>query len=1050
MKTSANRPSISPETSFNKSRRASAAVSIGKKNYINEDDDDNDDDIEFIDGEPMSGTVDLWQSTAVDTFGRSKSVTEKEFDLHDRRSSTQSNHVHNKKRTDSEYELLQRIDSEKFDADIYLAHHGGERNMMRLDSMNPVEDDDDMPKKAMKSNLFDEASNTTNISMDNSKLKETNSTNQLIGALAKKKSVGAIGSSPYLQPASKARSNSILASLGQIRSSSSSNFLNSSLNLNGNDPSDDLMSTGNSSIVDDREREALKVQLEEMKKQNEILQVKIHETQKESESLLQKERHEKMLFLQNVEIQNKILSQELIELRRQSELQMRKEKEDLMLTVKRMEKEKNMLIIELENTESKYSKEIEKLNSEKMSAQSKLDELIRDKLFLLNQLELINIDISRLRDSGEDITNPEKLSELLSQQNEIEIKLQGIVKDEEVLNNAILSSETSLLSYSSEYEKKLLSEKIELQNKLNVMEKEKNELSNHLLQTEKEAQIKISRLSTKLSSEKQVIEESLLKVEEANKELLQKMSETIEKQKHSTIKQSLQLQQEKLILQKQLDDILKEKELLNEKLVIVVKEEKEREKFELEIVMKERNELKALVERMKEDMDAEKSQMNQISQKADAEIMKSTELRRKNSRYQMATDSSKNEDENVDINTNINSANPNASNNGLVKGSRQGKARASITFDETKNKTKEFERMPSEVGFDDRSNSTSPTASNSDSSGSDVEYLASHGREDSGSNVICAETELNTYKNVNMLRALSQRSLADMMEDSDVNEEASNYSRFGPKIPPSPAGPPPSISSNKSSSADVLSGVSPHRNSRGIDLSSGLTFAAIYEEETEEEKNDASNLEKLHSMVEGEMNQSHDDMFADLPAPHAAAARGDIQKLQQLYSMDPGLLASLDMKRRSPLFYGVAYSHADVCQYLLSIHPFLAILNDEHGDTALHAAASIGSTECMEILLNVGTISISDYEEASIDPNCRNHKGMTPAHMTASAGILELLLSAGADLTIVDENERSPLFVACAMDRVRSADYLIGCLDLQSDEALLKRDKRGDTPLHAG
>jgi ankyrin repeat protein len=75
---------------------------------------------------------------------------------------------------------------------------------------------------------------------------------------------------------------------------------------------------------------------------------------------------------------------------------------------------------------------------------------------------------------------------------------------------------------------------------------------------------------------------------------------------------------------------------------------------------------------------------------------------------------------------------------------------------------------------------------------------------------------------------------------------------------------------------------------------------------------------------------------------------------------------------------------------------------------------------------------------------------MTPAHMTASAEILELLLTAGADFTIVDENERSPLFVACAMNRTRTADYLIGCLDLQNDKALLKRDKRGDTPLHAG
>lgn len=54
----------------------------------------------------------------------------------------------------------------------------------------------------------------------------------------------------------------------------------------------------------------------------------------------------------------------------------------------------------------------------------------------------------------------------------------------------------------------------------------------------------------------------------------------------------------------------------------------------------------------------------------------------------------------------------------------------------------------------------------------------------------------------------------------------------------------------------------------------------------------------------------------------------------------------------------------------------------------------------------------------------------------------------GADMDAKDSNGRTPLFVACAMNRVECAEFLVNCLD-QSEASLLTMDNRGDTPLHA-
>lgn len=75
---------------------------------------------------------------------------------------------------------------------------------------------------------------------------------------------------------------------------------------------------------------------------------------------------------------------------------------------------------------------------------------------------------------------------------------------------------------------------------------------------------------------------------------------------------------------------------------------------------------------------------------------------------------------------------------------------------------------------------------------------------------------------------------------------------------------------------------------------------------------------------------------------------------------------------------------------------------------------------------------------------------MSPVHLASNEACLHLLYQHHANISILDANQRSPLFVACALDRKECAEFLIGCLDYTSSHSIIEmKDKRGDTPLHA-
>ncbi|CAM9559454.1 unnamed protein product [Scytosiphon promiscuus] len=175
-----------------------------------------------------------------------------------------------------------------------------------------------------------------------------------------------------------------------------------------------------------------------------------------------------------------------------------------------------------------------------------------------------------------------------------------------------------------------------------------------------------------------------------------------------------------------------------------------------------------------------------------------------------------------------------------------------------------------------------------------------------------------------------------------------------------------------------------------------------------------------------------------MSSAHLAAAAGHATCLETIQSANRELLVQADSSGRSPLFYACANAHADVAELLIQEDPRGCHVADTNGDTPLHAAALAGSRLCCRLLLQQG--------RSGVEPLNAMH--MTPAHLAASNEVLEMLSQHGANLNAKDADLRTPLFVACASDRLEKAEFLCELLEY-ADQDLGEADKRGDTPMHA-
>lgn len=160
----------------------------------------------------------------------------------------------------------------------------------------------------------------------------------------------------------------------------------------------------------------------------------------------------------------------------------------------------------------------------------------------------------------------------------------------------------------------------------------------------------------------------------------------------------------------------------------------------------------------------------------------------------------------------------------------------------------------------------------------------------------------------------------------------------------------------------------------------------------------------------------------------------------------PQLLESL-VSYQPPLFYVLQNGDLNQFEYILSNYPhFITHLNNQ-SDSIFHLCIEYERSDILILILSA--LEKSQLKnEIEIIVNQENNLGMTPLHLVTSSVCLEILERCGADVSKRDSKGRSPLFIACALNRFECAEYLVNSLDEKNVDLLIP-DNRGDTPLHA-
>ncbi|KAG6616683.1 Serine/threonine-protein phosphatase 6 regulatory ankyrin repeat subunit A [Phytophthora cinnamomi] len=188
----------------------------------------------------------------------------------------------------------------------------------------------------------------------------------------------------------------------------------------------------------------------------------------------------------------------------------------------------------------------------------------------------------------------------------------------------------------------------------------------------------------------------------------------------------------------------------------------------------------------------------------------------------------------------------------------------------------------------------------------------------------------------------------------------------------------------------------------------------------------------------------------EMPPMHCAAYAGHVTCLELLLQKadveaeamtDQGKKKKstwLDKKQRTPLFYACAADRLECCALLARVRRVWLNTADRQMDTPVHVCCFFGWHKCLQLLLDAGA-----------DPHGRNAKGFKPSHLAATPECLEALLAFGDDLLQGDKLGRSPLFVACARNRVACVEFLCAWNNQSRSWMLELEDQRGDRAIHA-
>ncbi|XP_046582158.1 ankyrin repeat domain-containing protein 17-like [Haliotis rubra] len=168
---------------------------------------------------------------------------------------------------------------------------------------------------------------------------------------------------------------------------------------------------------------------------------------------------------------------------------------------------------------------------------------------------------------------------------------------------------------------------------------------------------------------------------------------------------------------------------------------------------------------------------------------------------------------------------------------------------------------------------------------------------------------------------------------------------------------------------------------------------------------------------------------------HEACVGGDVGIVNYIVSTDIVDINSRGKYDRTPVMVAAEFGHIDVLELLVREGGDVNLRSDA-GNTILHAACLGGYVKVVSHVLTT----------THVDINAQGIQGRTPLMLAAWKGhqdVFELLVSAGSDVSLVDDGGNNILHVACRGGHVEMVTYLLSKKLADSDAT----DKQGSTAI---
>ncbi|XP_046560093.1 palmitoyltransferase AKR1-like isoform X3 [Haliotis rubra] len=150
---------------------------------------------------------------------------------------------------------------------------------------------------------------------------------------------------------------------------------------------------------------------------------------------------------------------------------------------------------------------------------------------------------------------------------------------------------------------------------------------------------------------------------------------------------------------------------------------------------------------------------------------------------------------------------------------------------------------------------------------------------------------------------------------------------------------------------------------------------------------------------------------------HVACREGNLAEVKRILDTGRADVNCRSVDGMTPVMWAALGGHRDVVELLVSRGADVSLV-DDNGDNILHCACMVGDRKTVEFVLSLDVVDI----------NSRGWRSNTPVMEAAEGGhrdVVELLVSRGADVSLVDDDGNNILHCACMVGDRKTVEFVL-------------------------